>query len=352
VIGDSQAGGFYAAGTFPQSWYQWFNQAAVESRSTIQWVGNGGLAANSTASMVTRLPALLASAATDKLFIIAGYSDVTAQVPVTSIAANINQMVNIAKAANVLPILCTVPPQPTASIATVQLNLQIRNLAKLQGVPLVDFYQLLVNPSTGLYKVGYSADGSNPGAVASRLMAARAIAATAGLYDQEYPYLPALDNDGVNLLADPLFLETPSKWTASTVSGVAIQKTLGTDPAIAGNTTVLTKTDAASVNAFTGTAVTSGFSPGDRLAFAGRIKTANCEAGALQFDVALQFDPGAQLTYPIYHWAVDIQDGQWYVEVVVPAGATTITPVVTLNGGTGSVTLGQIGVINLTQSGF
>ena len=84
----------------------------------------------------------------------------------------------------------------------------------------------------------------------------------------------------------------------------------------------------------------------------GRIKTANCEAGALQFDIALQFDPGAQLTYPIYHWAVDIRDGQWYVEVVVPAGATTITPVITLNNGTGSVTLGQVGLINLTQLGF
>jgi lysophospholipase L1-like esterase len=352
VIGDSQAGGFYPAGTFPQSWYQWFNQAAVESRSVIQWAGNAGLQAGSTAAMVSRLPALLASTPIDRLFIIGGSTDLAAQVPPTSISANINQMVNIAKAANVLPILCTLPPSPNGTPSSVPLNLQIRNVAKLQGVPIVDFYQVLVDPTTGLYLAGYSPDGTNPGPVASRLMAAKAISDTSSLYDQEHPYLPASETDGVNLIADPLFLATTSPWTAATVSGTAMQNAIGTDPSIAGNTMVLTKTNAASVNTLTGTGITSGFNPGDRLAFVGRIKSANCEAGAMQFDVALQFDPGANLTYPIYHWAVDIADGQWYVEVVVPAGATMLTPVITLNAGTGSVTLGQIGVINLTQLGF
>jgi len=234
----------------------------------------------------------------------------------------------------------------------VPLNLQIRNIAKLQGVPIVDLYQVLVDPTTGLYLAGYSPDGTNPGPVASRLMAAKAISDTSSLYDQEHPYLPASETDGVNLIADPLFLATTSPWTAGTVSGTPMQNAIGTDPSIAGNTMVLTKTNAASVNTLTGTVIASGFNPGDRLAFVGRIKSANCEAGAMQFDVALQFDPGANLTYPIYHWAVDISDGQWYVEVVVPAGATMLTPVITLNAGTGSVTLGQIGVINLTQLGF
>jgi GDSL-like Lipase/Acylhydrolase family len=351
VIGDGQAGGFYPAGTFPQSWYQWFNQAAVESRSVIQWAGNAGLQANSTSAMVSRLPALLAGNTTDKLFIMAGYSDLSALVPVSTIAANINQMVVLAKAANVLPIVCTLPPQTTGT-AAVLLNLQIRNIAKLQGVPLVDLYATVTDPATGLYKAGYSPDGVNPGPVAARLMAARAIAATSQLYDREYPYLPASENDGVNLIVDPLFLATPSPWSAAIVSGVAMQNSLGSDPAIAGNTMVLTKTDTASINTLTGTAISAGFNAGDRMAFVGRIKSANCEAGAMQFDVALQFNPGGASAYPIYHWAVDIGDGQWYVEVTVPAGATSITPVITLNGGTGSVTLGQIGLINLTQLGF
>jgi hypothetical protein len=352
VVGDGQAGGFYQGGTFPQSWYQWFNQAVVESRSLIQWAGNAGLQANSTSAMITQLPGLLAGNSTDKLFIVAGYSDLSAQVPVSTIAANINQMVVLAKAVNVLPILCTLPPQPVGTTGTVMLNLQIRNIAKTQGVPLVDLYGVVTDPSTGLYKAGYSPDGVNPGPVAARLMAARAISATSQLYDREYPYLPASESDGVNLIVDPLFLTTPSPWVSATVSGVAMQKSAGTDPAIAGNTMVLTKTDTASVNTLTGTAISAGFNAGDRVAFVGRIKSANCEAGAMQFDVALQFNPGAASTYPIYHWAVDIGDGQWYVEVTVPVGATSITPVITLNGGTGLVTLGQIGLINLTQLGF
>jgi len=352
VIGDSQAGGFYPAGTFPQSWYQWFNQAGVESRSVIQWAGNAGLQSNSTASMVARLPALLAGGAVDRLFIVGGSADLAANLPVSAIAANLNQLVNLAKAANVMPILCTIPPMPSGFPSAVPLNLTIRNIAKQQGVPLVDFYQVLADPSTGLFKSGYSADGSNPGPVASRLMAARAIDATFNLYDREYPYLPASESDGVNLITDPLFLASPSPWTASTVSGVAMAAATGTDGSIAGSTMVLTKTDMASVNKLSGANVSTGFNPGDRLAFVGRIKTANCEAGAMQFDVALQFGPSTSAAYPIYHWAVDIADGQWYVEVTVPAGATNMTPVVTLNAGTGSVTLGQIGVINLTQIGI
>jgi hypothetical protein len=352
VIGDGQAGGFFPGGTFPKSWYQWFNQAAVESRSAIQWAGNAGLQAYSTSAMVTSLPGLLAGNTTDKLFIVAGYTDLTAHVPVSTIAANINQMVVLAKAANVLPILCTLPPQPTGTAGAVPLNLQIRNIAKVQGVPLVDFYGVVTDPATGLYKAGYSPDGVNPGPVASRLMAAHAIAATSRIFDPEFPYLPAVENDSVNMIADPLFLASTSPWSAAVVSGLAIQAVPGTDPAIAGNTLMMTKTDTASVNTLTGSAITAGFNAGDRLAFVGRIKSANTEAGAMQFDVALQFDPGAQLTYPIYHWAVDIQDGQWYVEVVVPAGATSIKPVITLNSGTGSMTLGQVGLINLTQLGF
>jgi hypothetical protein len=60
----------------------------------------------------------------------------------------------------------------------------------------------------------------------------------------------------------------------------------------------------------TGTAISAGFNAGDRLAFVGRIKSANCEASAMEFDVAMQFNPGAASTYPICHWAVDIGDGQ------------------------------------------
>jgi hypothetical protein len=86
--------------------------------------------------------------------------------------------------------------------------------------------------------------------------------------------------------------------------------------------------------------------------FVGRIKTANCESGNMQYDVGLQFDPGAQITYPIFNWNADIKDGQWYLEIVVPAGVTSMTPVITLHAGTGSVTVGQIGVVNMTQEGL
>jgi lysophospholipase L1-like esterase len=360
VIGDSEAGGFTPDGDFPQLLPNWFTQAAVQSRNAILYGGNAGVPSDIASNMLARLQTDVISRHPDKVFIIAGYSDLNYNILATEIAGNVNQIVIQLKAANILAIVCTVPPQlfnpdypdPNVLQQTTQLNLLLRKVATQQGVPLVDFYQLLADPLTTSYKTGYSADGWHPQSPATRLMAMHAIAATLNLFDQEYPYLPGLDDDKVNLIPDPLFLQTPSKWTAATVSGVAMQATIGTDPAIQGNTMTLTKTNTASVNTLTGTAVTTGFNPGDRLAFVGRIKSNNCEAGAMQFDVGLQFDPGAQTSYPMYNWNVDIKDGQWYVEIVVPAGMTSLKPVITLHSGTGSVTIGQVGVINLTQQGL
>jgi hypothetical protein len=79
-------------------------------------------------------------------------------------------------------------------------------------------------------------------------MAARAISANSQLYDREYAYLPASENDGANLIVDPPFLTTPSPWTAATVSGVAMQNSRDTDPGIAGGMMVLTRTDTTSIN--------------------------------------------------------------------------------------------------------
>jgi hypothetical protein len=240
-------------------------------------------------------------------------------------------------------VLCTLPPRlpsdvngpaPQSKLAVVQLNFQLRNIADAQGIPLVDFYSILVDPQTGLYRNGYSADNINPIMPATKLMAQAAMAALSFTLDNTSPWLPANDNDGINLLVGP--------WVQTVSTGVAAA--FATAPV---NTLTLQKTDTASVDVIKGAAVTAGFSPGDRLAFTGVLTSTNCESGALQFDVGLQFNPGATVMYPMYHWSVDISAGQWYVEFTVPAGATSMTPVIQLNRGTGSIALSRLGVAAL-----
>ncbi len=363
VIGDSMAGGFYPDAPFPTIPDNWFAQAVVGSRSAIRYLGNAGLLGDPSNDVLSRLNRDVISKNPDKVFIVTGYSDIYYLTPVATVIGNLNAMINALKAANILPILCTIPPRvpedltgnsSQASVTNgVLLNVQMRKLADSQGIPLVDFYSLLVDPQTGQYRSGYSQDAHHPSMPASRLMAQAAIAATKDIFDPTYPWLPTTVTDPANLLLDSLFMQTPSKWTSAIASGsVALQTTLTLDSSIVGNTMQLVKTDAASVNTFTGATITSGFQPGDRLAFTGRIKSSGCEAGGLHFDISLLFNPGGSRSYPFYGWSVDIQDGQWYVEITVPAGATSMTPVIQLNTGTGTLNLGQIGVMNLTQFGL
>jgi lysophospholipase L1-like esterase len=361
VIGDSQTGPSTADEPFPTIPANWFGQLAVASQSRVRYWGNAGIAGDTTANMLNRLSTDVIARNPDKVFIEAGYIDINAQVSVANIAANIGTMVNRLKAANILPILCTLPPRlpndvygpsPQSTLAIVQLNFQLRQLADAQGIPLVDFYSIVVDPKTGYYQNGYSIDNVNPVMPATRLMAAAAMRALTAVFDDTHPWLPVNDSDGINLIQDPVFVRTPSLWVQTAMTGFPAQLTIVPDPNSPGNTMTLQKTDSGSIDRITGATITTGFSPGDRLAFTGTITAANCESGNLQFDISLQFNPGAMSMYPAYHWAVDIARGQWYVEFSVPPGASSMTPVIQLNQGSGVVTIGHIGVVNLTALGF
>jgi lysophospholipase L1-like esterase len=393
VIGDSEAGGFNPDQPFPQMPPNWFSQAVVESRSAIRYLGNAGSLADSAANMAQRLQRDVISKGPDKVFILAGYTDVGFLPPVSDIVGNVAAMIAQLKSANIVPILCTLPPMsPTTNYGFTTeaipqelnaVNQEFRRLADQQGIRLVDLYTPLADPATGGYRPGYSADGFHPQMPATQMEAQAAITSTVGLFGPVSPWAPSSDFDGINLISDPLYLQSPSKWTQDLVKGtVTMQVRIGSDPAMAGNSVTLTNVDAGSASTLSGVKITKGFHAGDRLAFSGRIKSMNCESGNMQFSVGLFFDNVGfgeksmrNNTHPIFRWPVDIQDGQFYMEFTVPAALDpsqplAVTPVIELNsgisncpgctapsgsaatGGTGTVIIGQIGLVNLTAIGI
>ena len=349
VLGDS----FAANGA---SWAipaNWFAQATIQSRSAIRFLGNAGIAGDTLANMLARLNTDVIAKGPDKVFIGAGSTDIAAGTLPATVAAATGSIVAALKAANILPILCSIPPVSGYVTATANYNLQLQSIAAQQGVPFADLSSAITDPTTGLIFAAYGTDISNLSGVANRIMAAVATTAAASIFDTTYPWIPASDKDGVNLIVDPMFQKSPSGWTTVTVSGsTALSYSINSDFTITGKAATLSKSDTGSVNALKGTAITSGFAPGDRIAFVGRIKTSSVEYSGLSFDVGLQFTPGINLFYPMYHWQADIRDGQWYAETVVPAGVTSITPFFQLNQGAGTVITGQIGLINLTALGL
>src|SRR5260221_264710 len=80
-----RAGGLNGAQRFPNLTPDWFAQAGVLSRSVIQNIGNAGYLANTTQGMLDRLQTDIIAHRPDKVFIMAGYSDIDYLFPVSTI---------------------------------------------------------------------------------------------------------------------------------------------------------------------------------------------------------------------------------------------------------------------------
>jgi lysophospholipase L1-like esterase len=76
---------------------------------------------------------------------------------------NLTAMVTALQSAGTLPILVTLPPivLPDAEhkLRVTGFNIWLRQAARRLGLPLADFHAAVVDPSTGVYRTGYTADG-------------------------------------------------------------------------------------------------------------------------------------------------------------------------------------------------
>jgi hypothetical protein len=174
----------------------------------------------------------------------AGTNDATAPAltpaALASTVANLKSMIDQAKAAGIQPVICTIPPRSDA--ANYNQNVQMINgalhqLAQAERVLLVDFYSILVDPATGIYKSGYDrGDGIHPSPTAAKAMAQFFITATANLFGPAQISLVATNGDSTNLIANPLFLTSTAAWTTNGYgTSPAPAYSVVTDPSISGN---------------------------------------------------------------------------------------------------------------------
>jgi hypothetical protein len=153
---------------------------------------------------------------------------------------NLKAMITAAKQANIQPIICTIPPRGDASnynLNVQKINGAIHQLAQAQRILLVDFYSILVDPTTGVYKSGYDlSDGIHPSPTAAKAMAQFFITATANLFGPSQEAIVASNSDGTNLIPNPLFLTSTTAWTSNSYgTSPAPTFSIVTDPAISGN---------------------------------------------------------------------------------------------------------------------
>lgn len=337
------------------------NWASLLSNSRVNYRVNAGISGNTSAQMLARIGADIITPGCDVCLIMAGTNDAPAVVSVSSYASNITQMIKQLRDNGIMPVLCTIPPQPTTPVTNPTrrrswdlYNSWLAAYSQRTGIALVPVASKLTDPATGAYLAAYDGgDGIHPNAAGAKVIG-QAIADT--ITSLLAPWAPPVSifqtADASNMLAGGLFLVdtnadgTSDNWAKS---GNAVASRITNDATILGTWQRLVDT----VNEFsqiTATNVTTGYAVGDVLALSGRVKN-DSVGGQVSFTFGLN---GSGLNVrPLSGFSVAVPDAQFYMEMVVPVGTTSVNAGLLMQSSTSlDARMAQMNLVNLTTLGL
>lgn len=341
----------------------WPHMACALSGQRLAYRGNAGVAGNNSTQILARVSAVVALKPR-VVTILAGTNDLTQSVTFATWSANIKAIVAALRAAGIRPVLCTIPPRGNTTYLTNQLkwNRWLRAYAMANGLDLLDFFSLLVNPTTGMFASGYdSGDALHPSQAAHIAMANYVIAnLPTGPYS---PILANLSVDPGNLLANPILSAggaSPTSWIkgGSTITADITEGNF-TDADFAGQAWEMAFTTAASATTFrTFTSFTfTGWSVGDVLEFSMKEKVTVSSGmtpgptSGLRWQLAFTGGTPASIT-PIGADVTVHAVAQHKYRYTVPPGTTAIQVAVIVGlipvGASFKARVGEFGVYNLT----
>lgn len=239
-----------------------------------------------------------------------------------------------------------------ARLKVTTVNNWIRQYCAAQGIPCVDMYSILVDPATGTYRTGYTIDGTHPSSTASRRMGSLAWTTLQSWVTPTPPPTCRENADSMNLWPNGCMINgaanVPTGWTSYSSSGSSFSTTQGVVTGFAGQGFTLTVTaDDGSYKGWA-SAVVGGtpWTTGDRILVAARIKTTGCEVSGVAVDFHLR-DLTNNVTMTQFDvWGANV-DGYWVSSFAAP-NTVNVNWRVSLFGGSGAVTIGELTLINLT----
>jgi lysophospholipase L1-like esterase len=350
AIGDSITNGNSGAGSAGDDWFPY-----VCYRLKGKIITNAGVIGNTTAQMLARIQTDVIDKKPDVCFINGGTNDSGTLTPQETFA-NIQAICLALSTAKIKPILLNVTPRndSTKNAWIIRLNMLTHRFASRYGIPYIDFYSALVDPTTGYIQAAYTADGLHPNTAGKRAMA-DTIVNTIGKYfwDINYP-ITAANVDNTNLIANGLFLNdadsngTPDNWTVSGTTGATYS--LEADANIKGNWLKIVRTTAD--QSYIKQDKSTGFNIGDVLNVSGKFKAENAISGGMVYSIFLYFSGPGSSPGAVSSWTADVTDGVFNKDIVVPDGTTQISIRILTKDGTGTLYVSQIALRNLTTGGL
>jgi lysophospholipase L1-like esterase len=336
-LGDSESASGNGAAT-PA--LRWFEQACARSMGRLHWLHNAGVGGNTTAQMLARYDTDVTAYGPAVVGIFGGRNDADAATAIAGLTALFAKTFSI----GAQPVAYTIPPQDSeVNGKTNAVNAWLSHYCDQHGIPLVDLYSTVVDPATGHWQTGLTADGTHASPAGDAKWASAALPVLTSVVPQWTPYLAATQVDPANLMPTPLLLTdrllgdgtttdptaprgmalfagtgaTGSNVTVSGVPGRMHQISLATGST--GQSTCQTYLA-------DGRDATVPVIAGHKVRFALRIKTQSCLSNGVAVQAQLVFkaaQTGAALAtvglQPTI--AADITDGVWCQDTVVPAGA-------------------------------
>lgn len=352
TLGDSLTAGAWDTASQVQG-ASWPLYAQMFSGGRVFIGRNSGIGGDQTSMMLTRFDTDVTPYRPSTVTLLGGINDIGNSIPLATTQANITAMVTKIRGIGAVPVLCTTAPSNTsgyhAQISV--LNNWLRRFAAAQGIALIDFCKLLIDPTNGNYLSTYFNDGTHPNELGTRAMGQ---AASDALGPVLPPWTPPLANDNTDtsglITTNPLLITDtnsdgiPDGWISyGGSSGFA--NALVTDSVTPGKLMQITQTANASIRLLEIGPITTGYSIGDRLSVSGVI-TSN---GGVQAQIKVDF--GVSNAQPA-NFTGAVTRGVVYQEMTVPTGATGVLIDCIAGAGTGVVAWGQITVLNLTRLGI
>lgn len=171
AIGDSITAGIGRPDWGFLGQYSWLDTAACHDGLPYSY--NGGVPNQTTQQIADRVPGVL-SHHPKVLVILAGVNDIYQGRSGPAALGRIQTMIDETKAAHVQPVLGTVTPVLDHYPQTVVLDDQLRQLARADGIPLIDFYKAVADPQ-GRWPKNLTRDGLHPNEAGATAMADAAL---------------------------------------------------------------------------------------------------------------------------------------------------------------------------------
>lgn len=351
----------------------WTIAAPMLSNQRLQYLGNAGVTGNNTTQMLARVSDVIALGP-KVVTVLGGTNDLTQGVSFATWNANIQAIVAQLRAAGIMPVLCTIPPRGNTTYLAnnIKWNNWLRNYARVNGLPLLDFFAALVDPATGTFASGFdSGDALHPSPAGHMAMAGVANTQLAPMLPPYSPPRPLVNTgDADNLVANPLLLNgagPPTGFTASGTGGLTgYTESLVTDSDFLGKAWDIdfATPSAVGFRQLTYTLAGGSWTAGDTLLFVARMKVVSQSSLGI---TSVSTNIGARLSASFFSAStptVNFVPGDNVVHAgglcafrqVVPASTTSVAINVNVNGvpttGALKARFGEIGVFNLTALGL